>query len=180
MSTIFRPDSEFKGMQRSERQNYDVNVSLKHVDMAASFVEGYLSIQGLTEDHPTLTTFFQGEIIGHGRYTFTDTARAWGSSEKNDLKHWQEFPGFNKSLLREKLKASDRYVFMRWKEFFLVPDHKVTKLNGASFEGFYYICFDQKERKIDGCYYHKKSARDQKLELRWVDDRGRTPAWEFC
>lgn len=28
---------------------------------------------------------------------------------------------------------------MRWKEQFLVPDHHVSHINGASFAGFYYI-----------------------------------------
>ena len=28
---------------------------------------------------------------------------------------------------------------MRWKERFLVPDHRVSQINGASFAGFYYI-----------------------------------------
>lgn len=28
---------------------------------------------------------------------------------------------------------------MRWKERFLVPDHRVNHINGASFAGFYYI-----------------------------------------
>lgn len=31
------------------------------------------------------------------------------------------------------------YVFMRWKERFLVPDHHVSHITGASFAGFYYI-----------------------------------------
>jgi len=31
---------------------------------------------------------------------------------------------------------------MRWKERFLVPDHRVQDINGASFAGFYYVCVD--------------------------------------
>ena len=31
---------------------------------------------------------------------------------------------------------------MRWKERFLVPDHKVKDINGASFAGFYYVCVE--------------------------------------
>ena len=29
---------------------------------------------------------------------------------------------------------------MRWKERFLVPDHRVGNISGASFAGFYYMC----------------------------------------
>jgi hypothetical protein len=31
---------------------------------------------------------------------------------------------------------------MRWKERFLVPDHKVRSIKGASYDGFYYICVE--------------------------------------
>ena len=31
---------------------------------------------------------------------------------------------------------------MRWKEQFLVPDHRVRSINGASYAGFYYICIE--------------------------------------
>jgi hypothetical protein len=48
---------------------------------------------------------------------------------------------------------------MRWKEYFLVPDHRVRTINGASFEGFYYICFNQISGDIEGIYFHAKSEK---------------------
>jgi len=42
-------------------------------------------------------------------------------------------------------------------ELFLVPDHKITDINGASFAGFYYICFQKSKGTIEGYYYHKLS-----------------------
>lgn len=79
--------------------------------------------------------------------------------------HWARFPAFRH--VKNKLKAPhltmDGYpgaVFMRWKERFLVPDHRVQDINGASFagkslltlsrayllnpsqSGFYYVCVD--------------------------------------
>lgn len=63
--------------------------------------------------------------------------------------HWSRFPAFHavKGELQEPrltLKNNDKRpaVFMRWKERFLVPDHKVQDINGASFAGFYYVCVD--------------------------------------
>lgn len=50
-------------------------------------------------------------------------------------------------------------IFMRWKEYFLVPDHRVKTINGASFEGFYYICFNQASGTITGIYFHAKSEK---------------------
>lgn len=51
------------------------------------------------------------------------------------------------------------HLFMRWKEYFLVPDHRVRTINGASFEGFYYICFNQISGDIEGIYFHAKSEK---------------------
>lgn len=48
---------------------------------------------------------------------------------------------------------------MRWKEHFLVPDHRVRTINGASFEGFYYICFNMREGSVSGIYFHSKSEK---------------------
>lgn len=46
---------------------------------------------------------------------------------------------------------------MRWKEKYIVSDHKVKDINGASFSGFYYILFTKHKSSIEGFYYHKQS-----------------------
>ncbi len=56
-------------------------------------------------------------------------------------------------------------VFMRWKEYFLVPDHHVETVNGASYAGFYYTAYDKTTQKLEGYYYHRESKDYQKLEL---------------
>jgi len=119
----------------------------------------------LTEDWPELTTYFDAEIIG-SRYGFL--TRNWGATEQEDMVHWQRFPAFRhvKNELKRPyltMPENDRgAVFMRWKERFLVPDHRVQDINGASFAGrsfpvsigqirlrpakpipgFYYVCVD--------------------------------------
>jgi hypothetical protein len=55
--------------------------------------------------------------------------------------------------------AQREHVFMRWKERFLVPDHRVRTISGASFEGFYYICFNQVTGTVSGIYFHAKSEK---------------------
>ena len=55
--------------------------------------------------------------------------------------------------------AQRENIFMRWKEHFLVPDHRVKTINGASFEGFYYTCFNQKKGEVKGIYFHSKSEK---------------------
>ncbi len=48
---------------------------------------------------------------------------------------------------------------MRWKERFLVPDHKITQVTGASYSGFYYTYMDLSNGCIDGYYYHNNSEK---------------------
>lgn len=186
-SSYLRPGSRFYGTQQSERQVYDVQVEIKHVDLRESFLCGYLRIQGLTEDHPTLTTYFEGEIIG-SKYSFITKNESWGANDKTDLMHWSKFAAFQPLAKAAKkggagavIKdvAQRDHIFMRWKEHFLVPDHRVRTINGASFEGFYYICFNQIRGDVTGIYFHSKSEKFQQLELKHVEDRGCYSALEF-
>ncbi|KAL9589367.1 MAG: hypothetical protein Q9203_001832 [Teloschistes exilis] len=184
-SSFLRPFSKFHGQQESEKQMYQVDVELKGVDMAESTLCGYLKIQGLTVDHPTLTTYFSGEIIGP-KYTFQTRHPSWGATDKTDMQHWARFPAW-RPMAKQAKKPDFHYynsmqrenIFMRWKESFLVPDHRVREISGASFEGFYYICFNQVSGDISGIYFHAKSERYQKLELKHVPDKGCFPAMEF-
>ncbi|KAI1334301.1 vacuolar import and degradation protein-domain-containing protein [Xylariaceae sp. FL0016] len=186
-SSFLRPGSRFYGTQQSERQVYEVQVEIKYVDLRESFLCGYLKIQGLTEDNPTLTTYFEGEIIG-SKYGFVTKHDDWGATEKIDLSHWGKFSAFRQYAKQVRkgqgpvnipnLGQRDN-IFMRWKEHFLVPDHRVTTINGASFEGFYYICFNQREGSVSGIYFHSKSEKFQQLELKHKEDRGCFGAIEF-
>lgn len=172
--TPLHSGSRFTGHQQSKGNKYQVEVIFQHVDYENCNVCGYLKIQGLTEEYPTLTTFFEGEIISR-RYPFL--TRKWDASEEVDRKHWGKFSAFTQFLKTfnsddfsyEKLESSD-YVFMRWKELFLVPDHKITDINGASFAGFYYICFQKSKATIEGYYYHKLSEWYQSINLQHVPE----------
>ncbi|CAN8101711.1 unnamed protein product [Discula destructiva] len=198
-SSFLRAGSRFTGTQQSERQVYQVQVEIKYVDLRESFLCGFLRIQGLTDDHPTLTTYFEGEIINGAKYGFLTKHADWGANDKTDLSHWAKFPAFgpySKQARRNnhhnngtssalhgvgvvKDVAQSVHIFMRWKEHFLVPDHRVRTITGASFEGFYYICFNQVLGEVNGIYFHSKSERFQQLELKHVEDRGCFSAMEF-
>jgi hypothetical protein len=120
---------------------------------------------GLTKDNPTITTYFESEIIG-SKYTFRTKHLSWGAREKEDMQHWNRFPAW-RPIAKEAKNPNFQYknsterenIFMRWKEYFLVPDHRVREISGASFEGFYYICFDQIRGTISGIYFHSKSEK---------------------
>lgn len=112
------------------------------VNFTASTLCGYLRIRGLTDDWPELTTYFDAEIVGN-RYGFL--TQNWGASQHEDIVHWSRFPAFKHirhEAQRPHMTLEDRdrgVVFMRWKERFLVPDHRVQDINGASFAGRFFL-----------------------------------------
>ncbi|KAJ3175496.1 GID complex subunit 4, VID24 [Geranomyces variabilis] len=173
--------SRFAGEQKSGRSSYDVTVEIQHVDMRNSFLCGYLSIKGLTDDWPDLCTFFEGEIIGP-KYSFL--TRKWDADEDIDVQHWTRFPAFkdfqtefNKDGFTYDFEEND-IIFMRWKEHFLVPDHRIKAISGASFAGFYYIAYQKSTGTITGLYFHHNSEWFQHLSLRHVPTTS-FPAFEF-
>ncbi|KAG0054299.1 GID complex subunit 4, VID24 [Gryganskiella cystojenkinii] len=280
------PGSQFRGKQKSHSNSYDVRVDIKHVDLNESFLCGYLHIQGLTEEYPELTTYFEAEMIGPKHSFLT---RKWDADECIDEEHWTLFEpferiansvfaghtegeediseedreaeddeesdedeyydtegndegdrgsetdaevcelddtGYHQSMFSRVVEADEDFqcphhppelslpsylqnrrrrhyqshheqhhlhqrkrrrhlnydpaysdfrsedvVFMRWKEHFLVPDHKVQGISGASFAGFYYICYNKPTGQISGYYFHQASEKFQQLSLNHVEER---------
>ncbi|XP_048408615.1 glucose-induced degradation protein 4 homolog isoform X2 [Stegostoma tigrinum] len=134
-TTLLYSGSKFRGHQKSKGNSYDVEVVLQHVDMENSFLCGYLKIKGLTEEYPTLTTFFEGEIISRKHPFLT---RKWDADEDVDRKHWGKFLAFyqyaktfnSDEFDYEELKNSD-FVFMRWKSR-LQPLHDVDAMPAST------------------------------------------------
>ena len=114
----------------------------------------------------------------------------WGANQEADRDHWTKL---NPALaietdLLDKFEPSrteyafpsDQYIYMRWKEHFLVPNHKLTRIEGASFDGFYYIIMDRFTGALEGFYYHISSEKYQKLDLQPVEDNLRSfPSYAF-
>lgn len=218
-NTYLRPNAKFVGEQQSGAARYDIKVELKTVDLVSLVVTGFFQISGLTDEHPLITTCFKGEIINNplhrlewgdsgaaGRYLFITEQRSWGSFPKNDMDHWRKLTGSPASTTEEELaqklqrihagEHDTQYVYMRWKEEFLLPDLRIKLLKGASFEGFYYVVLnigagareqtsdsfsaDSIPGTINGLYFHTQSDKFQSLLLRYVEDRGVSHAFEFA
>lgn len=136
-SSILCPSSRFTGNQKSKGKSYNVDVIFHHVDIERSYICGYLGISGLIDEYPILSTFFDAEIISK-RYPFL--TRKWEADEEVDRQHWGKFEAFapyidtfnNDSFDYDQLLTGNNadYVFMRWKEHFLVPDHTVRDITG--------------------------------------------------
>ncbi|KAG0275033.1 hypothetical protein BGZ95_009247 [Linnemannia exigua] len=166
--------SRFQGRQKSGSNSYEVMVDIKDVNLKDSSLCGYLHIKGLTDEYPELTTFFDAEIIGSAHSFVT---KKWDASAKTDKEHWTLFKPFEPMCdiftnddFKYDFQGKD-VIFMRWKEHFLVPDHRVEGITGASFAGFYYICYNISKGEIEGYYYHQSSEKFQKLMLSHVQER---------
>ncbi|KJE97942.1 hypothetical protein CAOG_08009 [Capsaspora owczarzaki ATCC 30864] len=212
-SSGLRAGARFTGVQRCGTTGYNVSVTLKDVQLDKSSLCGYLTIEHLAQELPSLTTFFEAEIIG-AEHSFMTGGR-WGASEEVDLQHWARFPPFlvprgtakhadlqvqqhpwrqrqqqqpqgqqpgqqSAAFLQRSIITDPNYVhdfrnqdfvFMRWKEQFLVPDHRIKSVSGASFAGFYYICFQRSTSTISGLYYHQNSEWFQSLSMQYTPER---------
>ncbi len=184
-----RPGSRFIGTQLSNKKTHEVEIELKEVDLQNSQLSGYLHIQNLTTTQEELITFFKSEIIGP-RYSFLTRRSEWGSDDQIDTLHWNRFKSWrnlpeSKRNLNNDLNENgndyrnDNFIFMRWKEYFLVPDYKIKEVENASYAGFYYICFNQNTGSISGLYYHQKTDMYQQLELSHVPNSGVSDSYEY-
>ncbi|KAJ2080756.1 GID complex subunit 4, VID24 [Coemansia sp. RSA 988] len=162
--------SRFSGTQSNGVRSYIVTVALQYVDMGVPELCGHFTICGLTNELPKLTTYFDAQIVGTGGHTFI--TNKWDASVDTDRTHWSFFScfqpyksRFDSECFEYRLTPTDRYIFMRWKERFVVPNYRLNRINGASYEGFYYVCYDRVESSITGFYYHKESEHYQRLDL---------------
>ncbi|KAJ2090488.1 GID complex subunit 4, VID24 [Coemansia sp. RSA 986] len=165
--------SQFSGSQSNGTRSYTVTVTLKYVDMGVPELCGHFTIRGLTNELPKLTTYFDAQIIGTATNSFI--TNQWDATVDTDRTHWSFFPAFRQYRCRfdssdfaYRLRLSDRHVFMRWKERFVVPNYRLNRINGASYDGFYYVCYDREEQSITGYYYHRDSDHYQCLKLKHV------------
>ncbi|GAA5900548.1 uncharacterized protein JCM6883_002878 [Sporobolomyces salmoneus] len=137
------------GVQRSGRNSYDVKVKIDTVDIESGTLAGTLEIKHLTPELESLVTFFEGEIVSESGPGFLTSN--YGATKEDDMRHWRRFPPFTRNRLEQQMTGTNLnlrgaskkpYLFMRWKERFVLPEHKVDAIHGASFAGLYYVCLD--------------------------------------
>jgi hypothetical protein len=58
------PGALFEGMQTNKTKEHRVSVRIVDVNTDQSTLSGFLTIHDLTDQHPEITTFFDGQIIG--------------------------------------------------------------------------------------------------------------------
>lgn len=180
-TNFLRPNMKFIGYQISGYKRYQVSVTLNTVSLTkpntiiTNFnpnLSGVLTINGLTSQHPTISTYFESYVVDFTNLSLLSSS--WLGSEElasyrasisTDINHWSALDSCTApNSMSHKNYLKNRYIFMRWKERFLVPNNE-EKINGASFEGFYYIIHDQILGNLKGFYYHKDAEKFQELDL---------------
>lgn len=196
-TNFLRPRMQFTGYQISGYKKYQVVINLKTVGLptcgttpASPHVTGFLTIRGLTNQHPEITTYFEAFAVTHRELGFLSSSWSKDSvmsscraDDQTDLEHWLNFPAFKQLFLHGSQEGAptlndvidgtcefdnyleQRFIFMRWKERYLVPEDLSDGVEGASYDGFYYIVHDQVTGNVQGFYYHKDAEKFQQLEL---------------
>lgn len=186
--------SSFTGYQISGYKRYKVTVTLHSVQMpihdnntsTGPHICGSLTIKGLTNLNPMISTFFEGYAVTSSNLDTDDSqfgllSSSWSNNNENlksftatdaiDMEHWLHFPSFKQQSLNKNTQSvlepyhEQRYIYMRWKERFTLPDPDEDSIEGASFDGFYYIVHDQMLGTIQGFYYQEQAEKFQQLEL---------------
>lgn len=183
-SSYLRSGVKFSGFQKYKNLNFKVDVQFQYSDLNNDMTHGYLTIKDLTQENSTITTYFESEIIGekHDFLSRINTDLLF-INDKLDLYNWSKFSSFQNDLYEKVLRhvknprkfsqykhkdcLNQRFVYMRWKEKYLVPDPSV-QLKNASFNGIYYVRLDQLNGNILGFYYYNKHYADVKD----IDDFG--------
>lgn len=192
------PRKRFVGYQVSGYKKYQVLITLQSVSLptnsdrssnCGTHLTGFLTIKGLTVQHPEITTFFESitvtDSLGFLSKDIPIDYVSYKATDQTDLEHWLNFPSFKELCMQNDPKDSSknilqsiidgtythedylnqRFVYMRWNEKFLVPDAEIEPIEGASYDGYYYIVHDQLLGNILGFYYHEHAERFQQLEL---------------
>lgn len=164
---VFKNNSKFKGTQRNAKRKYEVQVTMKIVDILEGYACGYMDTFGMIKENESITSFFEAEIIGPKHSHIT---AKWEADKKIDMAHWSKLPGYNPDFVQVptgNINSKD-FLFMRWKESFLIPDHSQILVNG-SLAGFYYISLDMNAGNIKG-YHFKKSSHNwfEEISLEYI------------
>ncbi|EJS43657.1 YGR066C [Saccharomyces arboricola H-6] len=155
-------------------------------------VTGTFTIRNLTPVLDKVVTLFEGYVITYDQYPLCslhwpaeETLDPYMAQRESDCSHWKRFGHFSPgywSLSERNFGQyngentefmSQRYIYLKWKERFLLDNedqdnqtlNNIYHLEGASFEGFYYVCLDQVTGSMEGYYYHPACELFQKLEL---------------
>ncbi|KAM0688298.1 GID complex subunit 4 [Conglomerata obtusa] len=125
----------YSGEQSTNSGSFKIDMKINFFDLDQAFLSGTFKIHDLTPYHSILNTYFEGKLIGtHNSFTEND----------NDPDQWVKFTKWSRSFINSKQNYDinkSKYLYIKIKEQFLLPDPKVTSVQGASIEGCYYCCY---------------------------------------
>ncbi|ELU44695.1 vacuolar import and degradation domain-containing protein [Rhizoctonia solani AG-1 IA] len=159
------PGASFVGIQKSGRNSYNVSVTIVvgsspfGRSSMSTFRAQRFAGTSPSRTSPMTTRSLPPTLMQRSSYGFL--TQSYGASEMDDMTHWGRFDSFRGALsrpsclnrmmtlytaiksemrrpgltIRQKSLSERGFVFMRWKERFLVPEHQVRGIRGASYDG---------------------------------------------
>lgn len=117
---------QFTGYQISGYKRYQVTVNLKTVDLPkkdctslSPHLSGFLSIRGLTNQHPEISTYFEAYAVNHKELGFLSSSwkdepvlNEFKATDQTDLEHWINFPSFRQLFLMSQKTVSTQLTTM--------------------------------------------------------------------
>ncbi|KAF7684524.1 Glucose-induced degradation protein 4 like protein [Astathelohania contejeani] len=148
----------YTGHQITNNGSFKIEMTIDSINFKTSYICGTFKIYNLTRHHELISTYFEGEIVGRV-YPF-DYNKYFNKniSKDQEEKHWRIFPEWKQEYITNPNlynPETNKYLYLRVKEIFILPDPNVTNIPGASIEGLYYFCYYKAKDVFAGFYYFK-------------------------
>lgn len=141
---ILKNGSSYTGKQTTGVGSFDIDMKVSAFNFEQGYLCGTFTVHNLTSEHNLLRTYFEGQLIG-----ITNTALL------NEIKYWTKFPCW-KSEFEDGSPSynpfKSKYLYLKIKELFLLPNPRIESVNGASIDGFYYCCYNKMSDSFGGFY----------------------------
>jgi len=173
--SLLHPGARFQGFLKYKQDAYEAEVKLQNVQLEQSYLNGTLTVKRSRDEQDVI--FFNGELIS-ARHPFL--TRKWEADEEVDRKHWGKFQSFYNKIKTfnddnfqyEAYSERQEYVYMRWKEQYVVSSEGSRPAKYNSVDGFYYVELHRSHSCITAHYYHRTQEQNctQSLTLTHVPD----------
>lgn len=165
--------SSYTGKQTTGNGSFRIDMKVNSFNIKQGYLCGTFTIYNLTSEHSVLKTYFEGRLVGPNDM----------SNTTQDKKCWARFPTWKKDIQNKSLvydPFNSKYLYLRIKELFLLPNPKIRKVSGASIDGYYYCCYYKRSDTFGGFYQvdgHCRHGVQQILMFRTDEKKSQSYQW---
>lgn len=137
--------TKYTGRQTTIVGSFKIDMKVNVFSLSQGYICGTLTIHNLTSEYKLLITHFEGVLMSAKNI----------SKAADEFKQWSKFSKWKKDFENQLLfndSLNSECLYFKIKEEFLLPNHKLTRLHGASIDGHYYCCYFKKSDSFGGFY----------------------------